>query len=850
MGTQIVEQISTTTKMYKEMYECRYDLFVLIFNSIGVENEEPYDYEDFTIEDLKEDAEDRSDSSIYSLVQDMTDKPSIIKILVEDDKTQNISVTEESIRTKIEECKGIFDNNISKLTGTVEDKTDRFKKLYAFRARIVSLSESVTRDRKLILTISQSFLLECIMNIYYWDEEEYNRDIFLEYNVTQLLDKGMDFNINIFSVLNQYDELFKRQNGGEKTPKYEINIQNIIRKKELSMEMINISKLIHTELVNKDVKTFSVFYTDSAGKKSLKDVAEQQLLNVDIGDRKDKDWTSLLESPLILEDSDKVRYIHEHVKPIGTKPKKLEKYFGTGSFGKELQKQYKGEGKKYKNLNFKNRKWGVEHHLYLFFKEILKDMPYKPNPTSNPEHEIEIRGYLLKNGFVGPRPNMDKDTKTKWYEDKSLRIGEFVEQPNGSTSHPDLWVQLSNLRLSVEAKSNQGYYPMYGKTPPPKETVYIFSSKKQKYPNNPFGKDSFKKGRTTFTFGHQILTDPIRDIMKNTKKQIKLEGREMDWNIDATGENYSSVGLTSDVNIQHSGSEANYWLNDRNIEREKQVLSYNWLNPLGKCDDKVDYYMCERVDILGSPGDDMKFKCIRDNKTYTCMCKTHKTDFEKTSAFVNSSFSDMLEKEYMKQRDGKFYENIDNTEEKICYMCLSKYYKSIKKKQYFLDHIKGVMYNNTALYYNVVWKNYPGEDWRTYNQLLGVKEKGVDKIEIGYIQRDLDEQMKTFWINLLKYHPDLKFLSGKNLLQDTPIENEIFLRRIQGEGKMVDMFDDSEDSEYRTEKVVTQVNEYNKKLFDIYHKITEENCIREGYISCEHKKEASIRKSPRTTKET
>ena len=96
--------------------------------------------------------------------------------------------------------------------------------------------------------------------------------------------------------------------------------------------------------------------------------------------------------------------------------------------------------------------------------------------------------------------------KKEWYKDQNLKIGEFVEQPNGSTSHPDLWVQLSMLRLSIEAKSNQGYYPMYGKTPPPRETVYIFSSKKQTYPENDI---RYENGRTTITFGHQLLNDDI-----------------------------------------------------------------------------------------------------------------------------------------------------------------------------------------------------------------------------------------------------------------------------------------------------------------------------------------------------
>ena len=101
-------------------------------------------------------------------------------------------------------------------------------------------------------------------------------------------------------------------------------------------------------------------------------------------------------------------------------------------------------------------------------------MRWYPNPTSKPEHEIEIRSYLQQFGFIGPKPNVDEDKKNRWYADQTLKVGEFVEQPNGGTAHPDLWFNLSNLRLSIEAKSNQGYYPMYGNTPLTKKKRFIF----------------------------------------------------------------------------------------------------------------------------------------------------------------------------------------------------------------------------------------------------------------------------------------------------------------------------------------------------------------------------------------
>ena len=397
---------------------------------------------------------------------------------------------------------------------------------------------------------------------------------------------------------------------------------------------------------------------------------------------------------------------------------------------------------------------------------------------------------------------MDDDTKKKWYADQTLEVGEFVEQPNGSTSHPDLWVQLSNMRLSIEAKSNQNYYPMYGKTPPPSETVYIFSSKKTKYPSASLWDKSdkiWKNGRTTFTFGHQLLTDGIRQIMEDTKKKIKLEGRIMDRTIDETKNNYSSVGLISDVNIQHSGNTANYWLDNRNIEREKQVLSYNWLQPLGECDYKVKYYICKVKDIIDNQDkntDNMYFTCTKDydyNKGNDCMCKTHVKDFEQPDSFVNEPFSSIMDKEYMNDRKGKFYVSdknydvvinepistrsekeikprTDNKKVYICYMCLMKYYKGMQKEEYLLDYIEDVILVNNIIYYKCVWKNYPGEDWRSYTEL---KNK-YDKTAVT----ELEEQIKTFWKSIIKYKPNLEIeYSSKNVLIPVTEYGEEYIRK-------------------------------------------------------------------------
>ena len=57
--------------------------------------------------------------------------------------------------------------------------------------------------------------------------------------------------------------------------------------------------------------------------------------------------------------------------------------------------------------------------------------------------------------------------------------------------------------------------------------------------------------------------------------------------------------IKAKINILlYMGKDSNYWLEDRNLFRERQVLFYNWLEPEGKNDQKCwQNYICENRNI-------------------------------------------------------------------------------------------------------------------------------------------------------------------------------------------------------------------------------------------------------------
>jgi hypothetical protein len=650
------------------------------------------------------------------------------------------------------------------------------------------------------MIIFHSFMLKMFMNPFNWLEDDINFDKRYKKNLLWILNKSEDYTINYISILNKYNEILEIEN--IRAPKYVDTIITKNTKKNIIKQFHIIGEEIISSLV-KNIDNSSTFYTSNLKNIgiSIKQFIEQDLIKTN-ADTDSQSYTDFfINNPLnnlTLNKSHTIKY--KNIKAIY--PPHLNSYFGIGKSGRQLQTGFENNHSK----EFDN--FPAEHRLYLFFKKTL-DMNWLPNPTSNPKHEIEIRSYLQTLGFIGPKPNIDEDKKKSWYADQTLKIGEFVEQPNGGTAHPDLWVQLSNLRLSIEAKSNQGYYPMYGNTPPPKETVYIFSSKKTKYPNATEHKGPIrKKGRTTFTFGHHLLTDDIREIMSDSKQKINLEGKKLDAQINKTKKNFSTVGLSANANIQHIGKESNYWLDDRNLYRERQVLFYNWLEPEGICDTSVQSYTCENKNIFGNV-ETLKFECVGSvplGRSESCECITHNEDFEQSDSFIGLTFSELEQMVYV---DSFYYGTIpENSNSKhICHMCLMKYYTEITYEYYGIEEIKNIVLLNNDIFYNVVWKNYKYDSWLSEKNIL---DQSFENIEL----------IKDFWENLTVYRPDLNIQvwTGQKINTKDGISvggNLIFkyknqdLMLVGKKEKLKDIFN--------YPRLLNYIQEYNSYVYNIYN---------------------------------
>jgi len=756
IGTKIKELITNINSLFDDLYISRYNLLVDIFWSIEPPTEIDYSknsdgellqelldrttFRESQNDEIKEKLDKINTEFDTNDSMDEESKEFVLNLIYISDDLDDLNEYIDLIRADLKEYMIVYNKNIQHI-GNKANSLDRPHKirlgeLENFYSQIQKLGTDVNKDN---LFTFQSFLLQTLMNVNNWIEEPIKLDSYIEYNPLMILGKSMDSDLNYYSLLDVYENMSNSRRNFSK------EIRSLTTKKDQVKVMggVNIAQIIKKEIIgNQD---FNSYYG------GIKSFVEERFLKKETL-QSGKSWKDLLNTNLQLEDSENVKHIKSFINVQPKNPTDISNYFGSNfkdpyrPIAKKLRDQYKGHfGTADAVKSILPHNPPPEHKLYLFFKNILTDLPYKPNPTSKPEHEIAIRHYLMNYGFVGPRPNMDRSDKDKWYKNQSLKIGEFVEQPNGSTAHPDLWVQLSNLRLSIEAKSNQGYYPMYGKTPPPKETVYIFSSKKTKYYDG-----TRPRGRTTFTFGHQLLTDNIRQIMEDTKKEIKMKGKSMDWNIERTGENYSSVGLTSDVNIQHIGNKANWWLDKRNKDRERQVLSYNWLQPMGLCNDDIIYNWEGPIVPPIKKRKKIEFICVNnDRNNYKCMCLTHDQDFEQKTSFNGKTFTEILKEPYMERQRSKFYRGIGRKNKNIyvCYMCMMKYYTYIKNQEFMVENISDVLVWRDEIYYKVNWKNYQYEDWRTATDLSNTSI------------------IEQFWRNLLNYIPDLKIIQT-NSTQD------------------------------------------------------------------------------------
>ena len=566
----------------------------------------------------------------------------------------------------------------------------QFKYILNVLMKFITKLELISKTNDIV--VFQSFMLQELMNPYNWDV--YN-DIKIEYNILYMIDKKRDNKLNFYSIFEKYDKLAILY---DTTSNYESQIISYNSKKKL---IKYISNTISPNIIQKyNIKSFNKFYNAKRKEITFKEICERDLLDI-LYSSVQLDYMKSFKTPLILSKS--------HIMPL---------LYEVNTY------------------NFFNKKYTPEHSLYLFFKDVLK-MKYYPNPTSNPQHEKEIMRILKKYKFKWVDNYTTNTNKTNWYTDRRLKPGQFVEQPNGSTSHPDFWIQLTNMRLSLEAKSNQGFNPMYGKTPPPEEVVYIFSSKKNKYPDT-----KVKNGRTTFVFGSALLEEDIRNIMNGSKNNIKLIGKKLDWEISSLN-NHSGISLKSDTDFTHYGSNSNYWKDNRNFIREQQVLSYNWLEPQGICDSQIKSYTCIIPELVNkTPRYTRQFECI-GKKNKTCSCTTHVSDFEQKSSFSGNTFNELIGKGIINPSYYKF--SIGGETKFWCYMCVMKYYTVVNRDEYEIDSITDILAIGPNIYYKIKYRNYKEESWQWYNKLI----QDVDKYDVLF---------ENFWTNI-STHTKLKMFT-------------------------------------------------------------------------------------------
>ena len=125
-------------------------------------------------------------------------------------------------------------------------------------------------------------------------------------------------------------------------------------------------------------------------------------------------------------------------------------------------------------------------NLKNFFLDCL-ELPWKPNPQTNPEHENQVEELLKKYGL------------------------DYMSQPNGIQQSPDfrIWygAHSSEKHIDVECKSSKQVKPMYNSGLPKLGVFYVFSS--QKY-------DS-----TTIYLADDIVTDEKRELYEALTTEYK-----------------------------------------------------------------------------------------------------------------------------------------------------------------------------------------------------------------------------------------------------------------------------------------------------------------------------------------
>jgi hypothetical protein len=144
---------------------------------------------------------------------------------------------------------------------------------------------------------------------------------------------------------------------------------------------------------------------------------------------------------------------------------------------------------------------------------------YADNNFNNTYHEDNVEEILVKNNIVKSK-KQNKDNKNL----------HFIKHPNGKQNTPDFRLYIEGKSIDIECKSSRtGYKPMYNATYPDKDTIYVYTNKKD---NN-----------TIIYYGSEIISDEVRDICEEYKLLNKKLHNEINKKLELLDSTHNPYGM-------------------------------------------------------------------------------------------------------------------------------------------------------------------------------------------------------------------------------------------------------------------------------------------------------------------
>ena len=194
-----------------------------------------------------------------------------------------------------------------------------------------------------------------------------------------------------------------------------------------------------------------------------------------------------------------------------------------------------------------------------------------------PTHEMAIASTLTEHGF-GKWSDWDRirdktlfryQTNMRfWVENPELSgmmpVGTFIEHPFGTNDAPDFFIKISDtFVMAMEAKSSQGYTPVWNSCLPKPDTVYVFCSE--------------KANQTTVFRGGSIMTNAQRNLITEYIESRREEDEELNnklFDMDATHRGITYY--TRPMIHQHGTSDYTNYFKHRNRKKDEQDV-FDWI---------------------------------------------------------------------------------------------------------------------------------------------------------------------------------------------------------------------------------------------------------------------------------